>query len=955
MNINFDPSNIADNEQILDSLPSTWFEAEITFQQICRCFKSGKQEIRIACGFFTVKGWGKIRKYTTGKRVYLLVGIDEPGEERARTALVKEILRDLATGVDRNRRQAVQDLVNKMESDQLRVFDARALKHHAKLYLVDRDIAIVSSANTTYRGFVEQIEAGGIYGPPLIERFIQEHASDDTLIVNPEIIAALHRFIQVQVTHYIDKFDEYFARSLDITQELLEAFQHWLMFVSPWSVYLKTMLVLENLQPLKSNYNKQPVSYQLDMIGRTLSHLREHNGSMLVASTGLGKTVVAVHVALRLRESDEIDNVMVIGPKAVRPIWKRELRDASLPCEYFIPQALDKKDASQDRSLVEFEEIVNDTSKKRWLLIIDESHEFRNRFVDKLSNRRYRNSQKVERRSFARLTYFSRRQNLKVLLLTGSPYAKDIDNINNQLHLLPYLEQTSSEVEGVSAKHWFINDVADFRNLAVASQLTTPHVAKYYGQRDGQEIYINRGQERLYIPKVILNSLYIPVTLEPELVPIITAGYFELDSSDPIHRKVIENQVISDWASSPWALRHTIRRVMDTPGGANAYEMKKLEFKFLCQDRQNVLAPLLELLKERSFANDLKIKALLKILAKHRAKKEKIAIYTKRWATAAYLERAISRLMPELCIANTIARLGPGTYDTKKPEHIQELIRKFAPIANNVVVNEEEQYDIFISTDAYGVGVNLQDASVVINYDIDWTPISSVQRAGRILRFWFEPRTVEVYTFVSILTDESNSECELPGIERKWQNLIKRHDESQKIIDLPVLSVEQTLEIDLPDMASPVTIQIESGQLDLEALADEEVSPFFQHKAKLQSNREYAKSIPNDITSAKTYPGKHPLVFVLFNYEDKYEWLLYNCGTQQSSKPDIVHIFNLIACSEETETALIEFSYIEDLSDTCLRDWCEQRSINSEEIVRQCTLYLKPDSEADTFKNWLNN
>jgi hypothetical protein len=44
-----------------------------------------------------------------------------------------------------------------------------------------------------------------------------------------------------------------------------------------------------------------------------------------------------------------------------------------------------------------------------------------------------------------------------------------------------------------------------------------------------------------------------------------------------------------------------------------------------------------------------------------------------------------------------------------------------------------KHYDVFISTDAYGVGVNLQDACVAINYDLAWTPDVIIQRAGRIL------------------------------------------------------------------------------------------------------------------------------------------------------------------------------------------------------------------------------
>jgi hypothetical protein len=347
------------------------------------------------------------------------------------------------------------------------------MKHHAKLYLVDENIAISGSANTTNRGFVEQIESGTLYGPPLIEKFVQTQTAglDETVVA--VMVEALTRFFQEEVKTLVKKFKGHFAQSIDLTQELLGAFRKWLEMARPWDIYLKTMLVLENLKPLKSSYSKQPAIYQLDMIERGLQQLLEYLGSMIVASTGLGKTVVAVHIALRLRELDEIDNVMVIGPKAVRHIWKRELRNAGLPCEYFVSQALDKEDSSQDRSLEEFEEIVRTVSENRWLLIIDESHEFRNRFVDRLSNRRYRESQRIERRSFVRLKEFIHQCSAKVLLLTGSPYAKDIDNINNQLYLLPAINQTASELEDTGTQSWSISNISKFGNLNVGLQLTT--------------------------------------------------------------------------------------------------------------------------------------------------------------------------------------------------------------------------------------------------------------------------------------------------------------------------------------------------------------------------------------------------------------------------------------------------------------------------------------------------
>ncbi|AZA54590.1 SNF2-related protein [Chryseobacterium sp. G0201] len=55
---------------------------------------------------------------------------------------------------------------------------------------------------------------------------------------------------------------------------------------------------------------------------------------------------------------------------------------------------------------------------------------------------------------------------------------------------------------------------------------------------------------------------------------------------------------------------------------------------------------------------------------------------------------------------------------------------------NNSRVNEiiQNPIDILIATDALSEGQNLQDADMVINYDIHWNPVRIIQRMGRIDR-----------------------------------------------------------------------------------------------------------------------------------------------------------------------------------------------------------------------------
>ncbi|MCP2729613.1 helicase-related protein [Limnofasciculus baicalensis] len=907
-----------------DSSRETWFEKESALIYIRRHFQAGEREIRIASGFFTIKGWGLIRTYTTGKNIYLLVGLDDPGKDNARKALIQEIMRDLRTGLDRDRRKAVFDLVEKMASGQFHIVDARAMSHHAKLYLVDSKIAIMASSNLTGRGLREQIESGNI------------------VTKTSEVIAL------------VNEFDDYFAQAIDMTEELLEILRRWLDFVRPWDIYLKTMLALEDIQPIKAKYKKCPVSYQKDMIAQTLRQIREFGGSMLVASTGLGKTVVAVHVALHLHEEDEIDNVIVIGPKPVKKTWESELRQASLHCDYFIRQALDKKTTKQDRSLEDLEDIIKNNQEQRWLIIIDESHEFRNRYIDKLSNRRYRKEQKVERQAFIWLKQLCHRDNSKVLLLTGSPYAKDIDNIKNQLFLLPHKGENQvlfSEYFD-DARAWYIEQPEDFIHLPVASQLTTPHVASYYGQLEGQEIYINFGEERRYIPKVILHSIDFPLALESDLTPAIVGGCFDLNSRNPMFRKTIERLVRVAWASSPLALRGVLERIIDTPGGINEYEFEKLEFAFTHEDRNEILIPIREKVTGKNFSIDIKLKALVVILQEIELRKEKAIVFCERRATAVYLKKGLTELIPSLRVVATIDEVTASNYRMKETKEIEEIIKKFAPVANDAIGKYEQDYDVFISTDAHGVGVNMQDASVVINYDIDWTPIGPVQRAGRVLRFWHSPRTVQVYTFVPKLTIETNLKYDLVSIMRRWENLMKRHGESRKLIDLPVLTQVKTQEINMLDVASQVTIR--SGELDIQDIANLDISPYFQHTAKLQDNRDYAQSIPSDILSAKTYKDPHPSIYVLLNYKGKYHGLVYDSITKQLREPTAVKLLDLIACEENTETALVEYDLVEELSDACISTWCNKEGVNPEEVIRECALYLKPEDKSDTLNDLLN-
>jgi len=65
------------------------------------------------------------------------------------------------------------------------------------------------------------------------------------------------------------------------------------------------------------------------------------------------------------------------------------------------------------------------------------------------------------------------------------------------------------------------------------------------------------------------------------------------------------------------------------------------------------------------------------------------------------------------------------------------MIKRFAPFYNKVSGTDRRQLTplrVLVSTDVLSEGVNLQDGSLLVNYDIHWNPVRLMQRIGRVDR-----------------------------------------------------------------------------------------------------------------------------------------------------------------------------------------------------------------------------
>jgi hypothetical protein len=144
----------------------------------------------------------------------------------------------------------------------------------------------------------------------------------------------------------------------------------------------------------------------------------------------------------------------------------------------------------------------------------------------------------------------------------------------------------------------------------------------------------------------------------------------------------------------------------------------------LYQDMNNVLQ-ILQLSAETEKQNDDKVRKLIELLKSSELAEEKVLIFTEFADTALYLQDALNNAKVTGVECITGGQTGRADY-----------IKRFAPYYNRSDSGEQGKQEIrvLISTDVLSEGLNLQDATKIINYDIHWNPVRLMQRIGRVDR-----------------------------------------------------------------------------------------------------------------------------------------------------------------------------------------------------------------------------
>jgi superfamily II DNA or RNA helicase len=198
-------------------------------------------------------------------------------------------------------------------------------------------------------------------------------------------------------------------------------------------------------------------------------------------------------------------------------------------------------------------------------------------------------------------------------------------------------------------------------------------------------------------------------------------------------------------------------------------------------------------------------------------------------------------------------------------DDLQTLVSRFAPIANEVKAPVKNPIHVLVATDVLSEGLNLQDAALILNYDLHFNPVRLIQRFGRIDRI-NSPHT-EIFAFNFLPELELERHLGIRAILRE------RIEDLHQTIgeDAAILEPDEQLNADaMYAIYEGDGKRLEAIEDDIEKQVDLEVQEAedLLRRIKRQQPELFARitSLPNAIRTAKQSAAdaaapKRPVIF----------------------------------------------------------------------------------------------
>lgn len=591
----------------------------------------------------------------------------------------------------------------------------------------------------------------------------------------------------------------------------------------------------DNTQFKKTDIWNALFDFQKDAVLSAIQKINKYNGCIIADSVGLGKTFEALAVIkyFELRQ----DNVLVLTPVKLFDNWNsfRNPYKDNIISDIFNYKILCHTDLSrqygESRSGIDLSRI--DWSKFD-LVVIDESHNFRNRTERDDGFTRYQ-----------RLLddCIKKNQNTKVLLLSATPVNNSLTDLKNQISLITGDRDDAFAEYGVESvgktlintqamiTYWHKNrghskrglldtlPPSFFRLLEMITiarsrkQITTGYKSAEFGAfpEKCKPITFNPdidAQGELLIfgsTNEILESLKMAVYSPMKYIKGEHKKYYSEKFQTVYGGKVIFTQenrevitttlhrfnLFKRLESSVYAFGETIGRLIDRIDKAIAQlesvdpdktlevdeldaEDDFLDYKYeinvnhlntadfladLYYDKEILDGLYSDIRRVLDEKRDSKLEVLREFLHEkikatpYNEGNRKVLIFSAFADTAEYLFFQLEKELRELGVfTGFVSGSKPVRSNNMVQQEYSMLLRAFSPISKKVSdVKPDLEIDVLIGTDCISEGQNLQDCDCVVNYDIQWNPVSLIQRFGRIDRIGSQNVQIQMVNFFPAL------------------------------------------------------------------------------------------------------------------------------------------------------------------------------------------------------------
>lgn len=284
---------------------------------------------------------------------------------------------------------------------------------------------------------------------------------------------------------------------------------------------------------------------------------------------------------------------------------------------------------------------------------------------------------------------------------------------------------------------------------------------------------------------------------------------------------------------------------------------------------------------------DAKLKALVDLLTNSHPT-EKVLVFSQFADTVIYLADRLK--------AMGIDAIEMVTGDTDDPTAVAH---RFSPVSNGKRdrVKEKDELRVILTTDVLSEGQNLQDCSVIVNFDLPWAIIRLIQRAGRVDRIGQQSDTIVCYSFLpaegveriirlrSRVKERLAQNAEVVGADEQF---FEDQDDNQDIRDLftekaGVLDGDEDAEVDLASYA----YQIWKNAIDKDPGLEKTIS-----------------TMPNVVYSTRPHipsPGQPEGALVYLRTHEGSDALAWIDKNGESATESQFAILKAAACGPETE------------------------------------------------------